>query len=188
MATQIPPAATRTPTATDTARRSTPPAPSAGGDEHRRRPRPAGRWWIAAGLALGLVVAVVATTLVTGDVTGDTAPEADVMYDSGHRPLDPLAPAPTTEPAGSDEVDAAGLHDARIAQLVAARAAQRALAADAARWSGQANALSSRSPLYSRAELETIRLAREGRIPKESIQSDTYRMKRLINEGQVPRA
>lgn len=47
--------------------------------------------------------------------------------------------------------------------------------------------LQPRPPLYNPTELETIRLVNAGQLPAGTLDGPTYLIKRLANEGQVPR-
>jgi hypothetical protein len=43
------------------------------------------------------------------------------------------------------------------------------------------------APIYTDSELETMRLVDEGRLPEAALESQSWLIKRLANEGQIPR-
>jgi hypothetical protein len=47
--------------------------------------------------------------------------------------------------------------------------------------------LQPRPPLYTPTELETIRLVNAGQLPGATLDGSTFLIKRLANEGQIPR-
>lgn len=87
----------------------------------------------------------------------------------------------STGDAGTPETAVEALtHDERICQL----ATQGRVPLEAC---STAPTRQPTQPLYTTTELEMMRLVDAGRLPEETLNTQTFLIKRLANEGQIPR-
>jgi len=92
-----------------------------------------------------------------------------------------VAVSSTGDPGAPEATVPALTNDERICQL----ATQGSIPLEAC--STASHGQQPHQPLYTTTEVEMLRLVEVGSLPKETLDSQTFLIKRLANQGQIPR-